>query len=42
MNILDNINGYPLDKYQRKAVLCKKENVLVVAGAGSPLLLLVR
>ena len=35
MNILDNINGYPLDKYQRKAVLCKKENVLVVAGAGS-------
>ena len=35
MNVLDNINGYPLDKHQRKAVLCKKENVLVVAGAGS-------
>lgn len=33
--LLDNINGYPLDKLQRKAVFCEKKHVLVIAGAGS-------
>ena len=35
MNILDNINGYSLDEYQRKVVLSNDRAVLVVAGAGS-------
>ena len=35
MNILDNINGYSLDEYQRKVVLSNDKAVLVVAGAGS-------
>ena len=34
-DLLDNVNGYPLDKYQRKAVLINEENNLVIAGAGS-------
>ncbi len=33
--ILDNINGYPLDKYQSRVVLSNEEAALVVAGAGS-------
>ena len=33
--ILDNINGYPLDKYQSRVVLSNEEATLVVAGAGS-------
>ena len=32
--IFDNINGYSLDKEQRKAIVSNK-NTLVVAGAGS-------
>ena len=31
----DNINGYSLDLNQRKIITDKKENILVVAGAGS-------
>ena len=31
----DNINGYSLDLNQRKIILDKKTNILVVAGAGS-------
>ncbi len=30
-----NLNGLFLDRYQTKAVLCNKKNLLVVAGAGS-------
>ena len=33
--ILNNINGYPLDKYQSRVVLSNEEASLVVAGAGS-------
>lgn len=33
--ILDNINGYSLDKYQRKIVYDNHDNVIVVAGAGT-------
>jgi len=33
--LLDNINGYPLDKSQRIAVLTDEISNLVVAGAGS-------
>lgn len=33
--LLDNINGYSLDKEQRKAILTNEDSVLVVAGAGS-------
>lgn len=34
-NLLDNINGYPLDEYQSKVVLSNEKASLVVAGAGS-------
>ena len=34
-NLLDNINGYPLDLDQRKAVLTDEISILIVAGAGS-------
>jgi DNA helicase-4 len=34
-NLLDNINGYPLDLNQRKAVVTDEDNILVIAGAGS-------
>lgn len=34
-DILNNINGYALDEYQRKVVLSTKKAILVVAGAGS-------
>lgn len=34
-NLLDNINGYPLDLSQRKAVLTDEISTLLVAGAGS-------
>lgn len=34
-NILDNINGYPLDDYQSRVVLSNESSSLVVAGAGS-------
>lgn len=34
-NLLDDINGYPLDKNQRLAVITNEENSLVIAGAGS-------
>ena len=33
--LLDNINGFPLDKHQRKVVFCDKQNIIVIAGAGS-------
>lgn len=33
--LLDNINGYPLDKYQRKVVFNDSQNIIVIAGAGS-------
>lgn len=33
--LLDNINGFPLDKNQRKVVFCNKQNTIVIAGAGS-------
>lgn len=33
--LLDNINGFPLDKYQRKVVFSDKQNTIVIAGAGS-------
>ena len=33
--LLDNINGFPLDKHQRKVVFCNKQNTIVIAGAGS-------
>lgn len=33
--LLDDINGYPLDKHQRKVVFCNKQNTIVIAGAGS-------
>ena len=33
--LLDDINGYPLDKHQRKVVFCDKQNTIVIAGAGS-------
>lgn len=33
--LLDNINGYPLDKNQRKVVTSEKKHLLVSAGAGS-------
>lgn len=33
--ILNNINGYPLDENQRKIVLSNKKHLLVSAGAGS-------
>lgn len=32
--LLDNINGYPLDKYQRKVVYSDEDNTIVIAGAG--------
>jgi len=35
LEILDNINGYSLDEYQRKVVLSSEDAILVVAGAGS-------
>lgn len=34
-DILNNINGYSLDDYQRNVVLSNKKAILVVAGAGS-------
>ena len=34
-NLLSDINGYSLDKEQRKVVLCNKKSILVIAGAGS-------
>ena len=33
--LLDDINGFPLDKHQRKVVFCDKQNIIVIAGAGS-------
>ena len=30
-----NLNGLLLDRYQTRAILCNKKNILVVAGAGS-------
>ena len=33
--LLSNINGYSLDKEQRKVVLCNRKSILVIAGAGS-------
>lgn len=33
--LLDNINGYPLDELQRKVVLSDDKHLLVSAGAGS-------
>ena len=33
--LLDNINGFPLDKHQRKVVFCDAQNTIVIAGAGS-------
>lgn len=33
--VLDHINGYPLDEHQSRVVLSNEEAVLVVAGAGS-------
>lgn len=33
--LLDNINGYPLDKAQRKVVTSKTKYLLISAGAGS-------
>lgn len=33
--ILNNVNGYSLDREQRKAVLLDEDSLLVVAGAGS-------
>ena len=33
--LLSDINGYSLDKEQRKVVLCNKKSILVIAGAGS-------
>ena len=33
--LLDNINGYPLDKKQRKVVTSNQKYILVSAGAGS-------
>ena len=33
--LFDNINGYSLDKEQRKAVITNEENILLLAGAGS-------
>lgn len=33
--LLDNVNGYSLDKQQRKAILTNKDNILLLAGAGS-------
>ncbi|MBE6145674.1 MAG: hypothetical protein E7171_03540 [Firmicutes bacterium] len=35
LNILNNINGYPLDDYQSRVVLSNEKATLVVAGAGS-------
>ena len=35
LNILNNINGYPLDDYQSRVVLSNEQATLVVAGAGS-------
>lgn len=35
LKILNNVNGYSLDKEQRKAVLLDEDSLLVVAGAGS-------
>ncbi|MBQ4583674.1 MAG: UvrD-helicase domain-containing protein [Bacilli bacterium] len=32
--LLDNINGYPLDKYQRKVVYSNEDHTIVIAGAG--------
>ena len=34
-SFFDDVNGYSLDLNQRKIILDKKENILVVAGAGS-------
>ena len=34
-NLLSNINGYSLDKEQRKAIITDEDNMLVLAGAGS-------
>jgi len=34
-HILNNINGYALDKQQRLAVVSDEDNTLIVAGAGS-------
>ncbi len=34
-SFFDNINGYSLDSNQRKIILDKTKNILVVAGAGS-------
>lgn len=33
--ILNNINGYPLDEYQSRVVLSNEDSTLVNAGAGS-------
>ncbi len=34
-SIFNNVNGYKIDINQRKVILNRKENILVVAGAGS-------
>ena len=34
-SFFDDINGHSLDKYQRKAIVCDNDEVLVIAGAGS-------
>ena len=33
--LLDDINGFPLDKHQRKVVFSDKQNTIVIAGAGA-------
>lgn len=33
--LLDDINGFPLDKHQRRVVFSDKQNTIVIAGAGS-------
>lgn len=34
-NLLDNVNGYSLDKKQRLAVIDQTDNILLLAGAGT-------
>ena len=35
IDILNNINGYALDEYQKRVVLSEEKASLVIAGAGS-------